>query len=69
MKNIADVLKQKEAELQQLQVEIDALRLVLRLVSEDAESGSHGRALVSTGTTPNARVEEVGTPSNPRRFP
>lgn len=37
MKNIFDVINQKEAEAQQLQKEIDALRLAARLLSEESE--------------------------------
>lgn len=38
MKNIQDVLRQKELELENVQREIDALRLAARLCSESAES-------------------------------
>ena len=37
MKNIFDVLKQKEAELQQIQKEIEALRVAARIMQEDGE--------------------------------
>jgi hypothetical protein len=37
MKNIYDVLKQKEAQIQQLQKELEALKLAARLLSEDGE--------------------------------
>lgn len=37
MKNIYDVLSQKESELAQLQKEIEALRLAARLLSEEAD--------------------------------
>ncbi len=37
MKNIYDVLKQKEAQLQQLQKEIEALQIAARLLSDEAE--------------------------------
>jgi hypothetical protein len=68
MKSIADVLRQKEAELQQVQVEVEALRLALRLVSEGGEQT--GPTLAPTGSTPNARVEEINAVGpNPRRFP
>jgi hypothetical protein len=71
MKNIADVLRQKEAELQQIQVEVDALRLTFRLLAEDGEQKNpNGRILAPTGTTPGSRVEEIrATDPNPRRFP
>lgn len=37
MRNIADVLRQKESELQNLEREIDALKLAMRLCSDEAE--------------------------------
>lgn len=40
MKNLAEVLRQKETELQNLQREIEALRLAVRLCSDDGESGN-----------------------------
>jgi len=48
MKNIADVLKQKEAELERIQHEIEALRIAERLLSDEGDSA---RPLASTGTT------------------
>ncbi len=39
MKNPAEVLRQKEAELQNLQREIDALRIAVRLCSDDGGAG------------------------------
>ncbi len=38
MKNIHDVLRQKELEIQQIQREIEALRLVSRLLADDPET-------------------------------
>jgi hypothetical protein len=37
MKNVYDVLRQKEQELQQLQREVEALRLAARLLNDDNE--------------------------------
>jgi hypothetical protein len=37
MKNIYDVLRQKEAELQQIQKEIEALRVAARLLAEEGD--------------------------------
>ncbi len=37
MKNIYDVMRQKEAEIQQLQKEIEALRVAARLLADDTE--------------------------------
>lgn len=39
MKSLAEVLRQKETEFQNLQREVEALRLAVRLCSEDGEAG------------------------------
>lgn len=68
MKNIVDVLKQKETELQRVQAEIDALRVALRLMSEEGDS--LGPSLVATGTSSESRVQEISTSSvATRQFP
>lgn len=38
MKNIYDVLKQKESEIQQLQKEIEALRIAATLLADDTDA-------------------------------
>lgn len=40
MKDINEVLRKKEADLQQLQKEVEALRVAIRILSEDADAGS-----------------------------
>jgi hypothetical protein len=68
MKNLVEVLKQKEQELQQIQTEVDALRLAMRLVSEDGDN--HARSLAPTGTSSEARIKEINMGSAPtRQFP
>jgi hypothetical protein len=68
MKSLVEVLRQKESELQQIQAEVDALRLALRLVSEEGES--YGRSLAATGTSSESRVTEINTGSGAtRQFP
>jgi hypothetical protein len=67
MKSLVEVLRQKELDLQQIQSEVDALRIALRLVSEDGET--YGR-LASTGTLSESRVTEITTaPNATRQFP
>lgn len=46
MKNIFDVLRQKEAELQQIQKEIEALRIAARILQDEggAETGTRQAA-------------------------
>lgn len=56
MKNIIEVLKQKEAELQQVKAEVEALHVAVRLLSEDGDSA--GRQLAPTGTSSDSRVTE-----------
>lgn len=70
MKNIVEVLKQKEAELQQLQREVEALRISVRLLSEEGDPRVDGRPLSPTGTTPDARSKGmVADIANSRPFP
>ena len=47
MKDINEVLRRKESELQQLQREVEALRITTRLLSDETET---------TGTAYNARL-------------
>lgn len=70
MKNIVEVLKQKEAEMQQVQAEIDALRVALRLLSEDDNTGRPLAPTGTTGTSPESRLKEIKMVSDaPRQFP
>jgi hypothetical protein len=56
MRNIHDVIAEKEAELQQIGQQLDALRLVLRLLSEDVPD----RSKAAGPETPR-----IATPSSP----
>jgi hypothetical protein len=75
MKNIIEVLRLKEQELQQIQGEVEALRTAIKLVSEDGENLSgdgynHAHALAPTGTSSESRVQEISAGSAARRqFP
>jgi hypothetical protein len=40
MKNISEVMRQKEAEIQQLQKDLDVLRAAARLLNEEGEAES-----------------------------
>jgi len=57
MKDINEVLRKKEVDLQQLQQEVDALRVAVRILSEETESaGTHARAATpAISYTPPAR--------------
>lgn len=68
MKNIIEVLKQKETELRRVQAEIEALRIAIRLMSEEGDS--QGLSLVATGTSSESRVQEKSTsPAATHQFP
>ena len=49
MKNVYEVLRQKELEVSRLEKEVEALRVVAPLLSEDGEAGNntpkHARAV------------------------
>jgi hypothetical protein len=50
MKNIYDVLKQKESEIQQLQKEIEALRIAATLLADDTDARPVAAAAVAAPT-------------------
>ncbi len=66
MRDLSDVLRDKEAQLKQVQAELDALRLAVRLCAEDdtGAKASPKKAPVSA-TAPTAEDAQVGG----RRFP
>lgn len=59
MKNIYDVLKQKEAQIQLIQREVEALRLAARLLAEDEEAESARPMPSVVAGTPLAAVPRV----------
>ncbi len=61
MKNINDVLKQKEIEYLQLQKEIEALRTAARLLADDTDP-------YKPGVAPAPIPARVGTPSGEPAF-
>jgi hypothetical protein len=65
MKNIVDVLRQKEAELQQLQKDIDLLRSAMRLLSDEGDS----RPEPVMRPVPASRAKESAAEVGPRQFP
>ena len=77
MKNIFDVLRQKEAELEELQKEVEALRLACRLVGEgeqvSAEQAVHllraEKAVPQPGNGKGILREPVVTPIAARPEP
>jgi len=78
MKNIFDVLKQKEAQIQQLQREIEALHVAARLLADDGETeviSARPTSVVVAGTplaaVPRMNKEngQAGWESTNKQFP
>lgn len=61
MKNVYEVLRQKELELARLEKEVEALRVAAPLLSEDKEAASDAAAKPTLAPTP--------TPQQPIRIP
>ncbi|HVZ60310.1 MAG TPA: hypothetical protein VG892_05945 [Terriglobales bacterium] len=72
MKNLYDVMRQKEAEIQQLQREIEALRTAARLLADESDTSPDGYrpalapGATSINNTPGMRpaVPQTSTPVN-----
>jgi hypothetical protein len=66
MKNVYEVLRQKEMELTRLEKEVEALRLVAPLLSEEKEMGSDSAkpALATAVGGPQA-APRIPVPSSP----
>jgi len=77
MKNIFDVMRQKEAEVQQLQKEIEALRVAARLLAEDGDPSVEPAArlaIAPVGPVPapaprSSREGSASFEAGPRQFP
>jgi hypothetical protein len=73
MKNVYEVLRQKEMELTRLEKEVEALRLVAPLLSEEKESMTDvAKPTLATavgGPQPTARIPVPTTPSIPAPQP
>jgi len=69
MKNVYEVLRQKELELARLEKEVEALRVAAPLLSEEKESGIEGNkpSLAST-TAPQQpiRIPQPAVNANPQ---
>lgn len=71
MKNVYEVLRQKEMELTRLEKEVEALRLVAPLLSEEKEIAAEGKSALPTavnGPQP-ARMAVPSSPSIPAPQP
>ena len=71
MKNVYEVLRQKEMELTRLEKEVEALRLVAPLLSEEKEIDLAKPALATAvnGPQPTARIPLPTTPTMPAPQP
>ena len=55
MKNVYEVLRQKELELSRLEKEVEALRVAAPLLSEDKEAGDN-KPTLATSTAPQQPI-------------
>lgn len=51
MKNVYEVLRQKELELSRLEKEVEALRVAAPLLSEDKEAGNENKPTLTSSAT------------------
>jgi hypothetical protein len=59
MKNVYEVLRQKELELSRLEKEVEALRVAAPLLSEDKEAGNDNKpTLAATATQQPIRIPQ-----------
>lgn len=72
MRNIYEVIRQKEAEIQQLQKELEALRLAARLLADEVKAdGEPARPVRMAAPVPPIKTDtEIKLPAAPlRQFP
>src|SRR4051794_4243842 len=71
MKNVYEVLRQKEMELTRLEKEVEALRLVAPLLSEEKENGEASKSVLPTAVNgpQAARITVPSAPSMPAPQP
>ena len=67
MKDVYDVLRQKELELSRLEIEVEALRVVAPLLSDDKEVGNDNEPTSARSTARSQRIQVSEVVSaNPR---
>jgi hypothetical protein len=70
MKNVYEVLRQKELELARLEKEVEALRVAAPLLSEDKESGSESSnkptLAAATGSQQPIRIPQPAVNASPQ---
>ncbi len=72
MKNVYEVLRQKELELSRLEKEVEALRVAAPLLSEDKEAGNDNKPTLAAACNPAAHPNSAAggqfrSASRPRR--
>jgi hypothetical protein len=55
MKNVYEVLRQKELEISQLKKEVEALRVAAPLLSEDNDGGDEHKPRLASSTAPQPK--------------
>ncbi|MGC2184889.1 MAG: hypothetical protein WA637_16545 [Terriglobales bacterium] len=68
MKNVYEVLRQKELELSRLEKEVEALRVAAPLLSEDKEAGNDNKPTLapSTGSQQPIRIPQTAVNAAPQ---
>jgi hypothetical protein len=72
MKNVYEVLRQKELEVARLREEVEALRIAAPLLSEGEEAGSDHKPRLATSTTVNTTAQAdraAGWDDRAKRWP
>ena len=66
MKNVYEVLRQKEMELTRLEKEVEALRLVAPLLNEEKENGAEtGKSALPTAVNGPQATSRIAVPTTP----
>jgi hypothetical protein len=63
MKNVYEVLRQKELELSRLEKEVEALRVAAPLLSEDKEGGNDNKPTLAASGAPQQPIR-IPQPAN-----
>jgi hypothetical protein len=72
MKNVYEVLRQKELEMLRLETEVEALRIAAPLLSEGEEIGNANKPRLATSTAVNATPQAdraAGWDDRAKRWP
>jgi hypothetical protein len=67
MKDIYEVLRQKEHQVSRLEIEVEALRVVAPLLSDDEQGGNDNKATSARSTARSQRIQvSQAANANPR---